>query len=138
MNFRVFLKYECLFLLLLLIMQRLTRRVSVTKMTNRRRRTKQHDEHKKLTFTDCLNRSVCGVVKLAVQLVVESAFYRERKCADTTVQLAQCWFPGLVISTAKITANSYCVTVILSFYGIVVFCIIVYLAYVHCIDFTGI
>jgi len=64
---------------------------------------------------------------LAVQLVVESAFYRERKCADTTVQLAQCWFPGLVISSAKITANSYCVTVILSFYGIVVLLFILHM-----------
>ena len=28
-------------------------------------------------------------------------YYRERKCADT-IRLAQCWFPGLAISNAKI------------------------------------
>jgi len=34
-------------------------------------------------------------------------------------------------------SNSYCITIILSFYRIVLFGIFVHHAYAYCIDFTG-
>jgi len=34
--------------------------------------------------------------------------------------------------------DSRCITVILSFYRVVLVCIIVYHAYAYCIDFTGV
>jgi len=35
------------------------------------------------------------------------------------------------------SGNSHCISVILSSYRVVLFCIIVHLVYANCIDFTG-